>query len=48
MRLPPFALERFFAHFCPPNSFVKFRMFTRQQEGEVAQWPPRSGETTWI
>ena len=41
-------LERFFAHFCPPNSFVKFRMFTRQQEGEVAQWPPRSGETTWI
>lgn len=41
-------LERFFAHFCPPNSFVKFRMFTRQQEGEVAQWPPRAGETTWI
>lgn len=41
-------LERFFAHFCAPNSFVKFRMFTRQQEGEVAQWPPRAGETALI
>lgn len=41
-------LERFFAHFCPPNSFVKFRMFTKQQEGEVAQWPPRAGETPLI
>ena len=41
-------LERFFAHFCAPNSFVKFRMFTKQQEGEVAQWPPRAGETALI
>ena len=41
-------LERFFAHFCPPNSFVKLRMFTRQQEGEVAQWPARAGETALI
>lgn len=41
-------LERFFAHFCAPNSFVKVRMFTRQQEGEVAQWPCRAGETTLI
>jgi len=41
-------LERFFGHFCPPNSFVKVRMFTRQQEGEVAQWPCRAGETTLI
>jgi type VI secretion system protein ImpG len=41
-------LERFFAHFCAPNSFVKFRMLTKQQEGEVAQWPPRAGETALI
>lgn len=41
-------LERFFAHFCAPNSFVKFRMFTKQQEGEVSQWPPRAGETALI
>jgi len=41
-------LERFFAHFCAPNSFVKFRMFTKQQEGEVAQWAPRAGETALI
>ena len=41
-------LERFFAHFCAPNSFVKFRMYTCQQEGEVAQWPPRAGETALI
>ena len=41
-------LERFFAHFCAPNSFVKVRMFTKQQEGEVAQWPCRAGETALI
>ena len=41
-------LERFFAHFCPPNSFVKFRMSTLQREGEVAQWPPRAGEMPLI
>jgi type VI secretion system protein ImpG len=38
-------LERFLAHSCPPNSFVLMRMSTLQQEGEVAQWPPRAGET---
>lgn len=38
-------LERFFALSCPPNSFVKFRMSTLQQEGEVAQWPPRAATT---
>lgn len=41
-------LERFFAHFCAPNSFVRVRMFTKQQEGEVAQWPCRAGETALI
>ena len=41
-------LERFFAYACPPNSFVKFRMSTLQQESEVAPWPPRSGATALI
>ncbi|HWQ08628.1 MAG TPA: type VI secretion system baseplate subunit TssF, partial [Holophaga sp.] len=41
-------LERFLAFFCPPNSFVKFRMSTLQRGGEVAQWPPRAGETALI
>ena len=38
-------LERFLAYSCPPNSFVIMRMSTLQQEGEVARWPPRTGET---
>lgn len=41
-------LERFLAHFCAPNSFVKFRMLTRQQENEVYHWPARAGETALI
>jgi len=41
-------LERFFGHFCAPNSFVKFSMYTKQQEGEVAQWPSRAGEMAMI
>lgn len=41
-------LERFLALSCPANSFVRFRMRTLQQEGEVAQWPPRAGETALI
>lgn len=41
-------LERFLALSCPANSFVRFRMTTLQQEGEVAQWPPRTGETALI
>jgi type VI secretion system protein ImpG len=40
-------LERCFGHLCGPNRFVKVRMFTLQQEGEVAQWPPRNGAMTW-
>jgi type VI secretion system protein ImpG len=40
-------LERFLAHSCPPNSFVRLHMSTLQQE-EVAQWPPRTGETPLI
>jgi type VI secretion system protein ImpG len=39
-------LERFFSHLCGPNSFVQFRMRTRQKEGEVARWPPRFGAET--
>jgi len=38
-------LERFLALACPPNSFVQMRLRTLQQEGEVALWPPRAGET---
>jgi len=41
-------LERFLGHLCAPNSFIKMRMFTRQQEGEVSQWPCRAGATTLI
>jgi type VI secretion system protein ImpG len=38
-------LERFFGLLCGPNTFMQFRMSTRQQEGETARWPPRSGAT---
>jgi type VI secretion system protein ImpG len=41
-------LERFLAQTCPPNSFVKVTMATLQQEGEVAQWPPRAGAVALI
>jgi len=41
-------LERFLALSCPPNSFVRFTLSTLQQEGEVAQWPPRTGENSLI
>mgnify|MGYP001294728505 CR=1 FL=1 len=41
-------LERYFTQCCPPNSFVRFHMLTRQREGEVAQWPPRAGNTLLI
>ena len=37
-------LERFFALYCAPNSFTRLRLFTKQQEGIVVQWPPRAGE----
>lgn len=36
-------LERFFALYCAPNSFTRLRLFTKQQEGIVFQWPPRAG-----
>lgn len=36
-------LERFFALYCAPNSFTRLRVFTKQQEGIVYQWPPRTG-----
>jgi len=39
-------LERFFGQLCGPNSFVQFRMHTRQQKGEVARWPARFGTET--
>ncbi len=41
-------IEKYLAQCCPPNSFVRFHMFTRQREGEVAQWPPRVGDTVLI
>lgn len=37
-------LERFFALYAGPNSFTRLRLLTKQQEGIVAQWPPRAGE----
>jgi len=37
-------LERFFALYCTPNSFTRLRLFTKQQEGIVIQWPPRAGD----
>ena len=36
-------LERFFALYCAPNSFTRLRVFTKQQEGIVYQWTPRTG-----
>jgi type VI secretion system protein ImpG len=41
-------LERFYGHFCAPNSFVQFCIHTKQQEGEVARWPSRAGEMAMI
>ncbi|QWT45149.1 type VI secretion system baseplate subunit TssF [Azospira inquinata] len=36
-------LERFFALYCAPNSFTRLRVFTKQHEGILFQWPPRTG-----
>jgi type VI secretion system protein ImpG len=41
-------LERFLAQFCPATSFVKVRLFTTQQAGEVAQWPSRAGTAAML
>jgi len=40
-------LERFLGQFCPPQSFVRFRMATLQR-GTVVTWPPRMGEAVWL
>ena len=41
-------LERLFGHLCSPNSFVRLRLSTLQQEGELALWPARNGDTILI
>ncbi len=41
-------IERYLAHCCPPNSFIRFHLHTLQREGEVASWPPRAGDTPLI
>lgn len=41
-------LERFFALYCAPNSFVRLRVHGRQQGGELASWPARAGEALVI
>lgn len=41
-------IERFLAHSCPPNSFIRFHLHTRQREGKVASWPPRVADTPLI
>lgn len=37
-------LERFFGHYCGMNSFTRFSAVTRQREGVLCRWPPRTGE----
>lgn len=37
-------LEQFFAQCSPPNSFVRMHMHSRQREGEIVAWPPRTGD----
>jgi len=41
-------LERFFALYCAPNSFVRLRVRSARQQREIAAWPPRSGEALVI
>lgn len=41
-------LERFFALYCAPNSFVRLRYRTLQNEETVVEWAPRSGEAVVI
>ncbi|CAL93925.1 type VI secretion system baseplate subunit TssF [Azoarcus olearius] len=41
-------LERFFALYCAPNSFVQLRYRCLNDEENVVQWPPRSGEAIVI
>lgn len=37
-------LERFFALYCAPNSFIRLQVVGRQQPEPLAQWPARAGE----
>lgn len=41
-------LERFFALYCTPNSFVRLHLHSRQRSEEVARWKPRSGDALVI
>lgn len=41
-------LERFLALYCSINSFTRTVATTNKREGELARWPPRSGEMTLL
>jgi type VI secretion system protein ImpG len=41
-------LERFLSLYCSINSFSRTVATTNKREGELARWPPRSGETTLL
>ena len=41
-------LERFFGLYCTVNSFTKFVAVTRQREGVLCRWPPRTGERVLV
>lgn len=41
-------LERFFALYCTPNSFIRLHLRSRQQTEEIAVWKPRTGEAIVI
>jgi type VI secretion system protein ImpG len=41
-------LERFFALYTAPNSFTRLKVHTKQREGEVFAWAPRSGQAPLI
>jgi type VI secretion system protein ImpG len=37
-------LERFFALYCTPNSFIRLQVLGRHQSEPIASWPARAGE----
>lgn len=41
-------LERFFALYCVPNSFIRLRVRSARELREIAAWAPRSGEAVVI
>jgi type VI secretion system protein ImpG len=41
-------LERFLAQACLRNSFLQFRLFSRQREGELAGWPALGGAAALV